>query len=93
MNGVAPFRNNSVWYYPAVYSPHRRPNRTRRKPSGEFNWENLVLAWIKFNPDFEYSDRRIDSYMQVCSHRKPGTKSGAMNSCCKKSPCRRPCNF
>jgi Domain of unknown function (DUF4852) len=31
----------------------------------DFQWETMVHYWIRMNRDFEYSDKRIDSYMQA----------------------------
>jgi len=31
----------------------------------EFNWDNMLLAYMTMNKDFEYSDRQVDSYMQA----------------------------
>lgn len=31
----------------------------------EFNWDNMLLAYMSMNKDFEYSDRQVDSYMQA----------------------------
>lgn len=34
-------------------------------PPMPFKWNNMLLAWIKLDKDFEYSDRRVDSYMAI----------------------------
>lgn len=31
----------------------------------DFNWDNMLHAFMSLNKDFEYSDRQVDSYMQV----------------------------
>lgn len=33
--------------------------------SEEFNWENMLHVWMKFNKDFEYTNRNIESYMKA----------------------------
>jgi hypothetical protein len=31
----------------------------------EFNWRDSLLTWIKLSEDFEYSERRMESYLQI----------------------------
>ena len=37
----------------------------RSASASEFNWENMIHAWMKLNIDFNYSKAQVDSYMQL----------------------------
>lgn len=39
---------------------------TQDKPAAvDFSWDNLLLAWMKLDDDFEYGNAHVDSYMRL----------------------------
>src|SRR5262245_45924882 len=34
-------------------------------PAGSFNWDSMLLAWMKLDKDFDYNDTRVDAYMEI----------------------------
>lgn len=66
-----------------VSAQDRKPPEPAKKEADDakvpqsFTWNNMLLAWIKLSDDFEYSERRIDSYMQVA---RPETWNDVRNN-------------
>lgn len=61
---VAVFGGSLAAQNPAPADPTKKP-ATEPAAAKAFNWDDMLMAWVKLSKDFEYSERRIDSYMQV----------------------------